>query len=88
MNNQFSNLGLFENKYLIISLVVGVFIQTIVVIVPGLANIFKLVPLNFIQWITTLIISILPIPIMELQKKVDGNRVMFSGTFSKSIDTF
>ena len=52
--------------------------QTIVVIVPELANIFKLVPLNQVQWIITLIISILPIPIMEVQKKV--NEVKFGKT--------
>ena len=63
--------GLFENKYLILSFIIGVFIQTIVVIVPVFANIFKLVPLNLTQWIITLIISILPIPIMELQKKIN-----------------
>ena len=75
MNNQFLKLGLFENKYLVLSLVAGIFIQTIVVIVPTFANVFKLVPLNLIQWIITLLISILPIPIMELQKKVDGSKI-------------
>lgn len=63
--------GIFENKYLIISFIIGIFIQTIVAIIPVLSNIFKLVPLNAKQWIITLIISILPIPIMELQKKVN-----------------
>lgn len=60
-----------ENKFLIGSFVLGIFVQTIVVIVPALANIFKLAPLNQTQWLITLIISILPIPIMELQKKVN-----------------
>ena len=57
------------------SFILGVFVQTIVVIIPTLADIFKLVPLNQTQWIITLMISILPIPIMELQKKV--NEVKF-----------
>ncbi len=60
-----------ENKFLIASFILGVFIQTIVVIVPTFAEIFKLVPLNQTQWIITLGISILPIPIMEVQKKVN-----------------
>ena len=64
-------IGIFENKFLIGSFILGVFIQTVVVLVPSLATIFKLVPLNQTQWIITLIISILPIPIMELQKKVN-----------------
>ena len=32
---------------------------------------FRSVPLNQTQWITTIVISFLPIPIMELQKKLD-----------------
>lgn len=75
MNNQFLKHGLFENKYIILSLIGGIFIQTIVVIVPMFASIFKLVPLDLTQWIITLGISILPIPIMELQKKFDTNKI-------------
>ena len=62
---------IFENKFLIGSFLLGVFIQTIVVLIPTFANIFNLVPLNKIQWLIVGIISILPIPIMELQKKVN-----------------
>lgn len=64
-------IGILENKYLIGSFVLGVFVQTIVVVVPSLASIFKLASLNQIQWLITLGISILPIPIMELQKKMN-----------------
>ena len=63
--------GIFENKYLIGSIILGIFVQTIVVIIPALADIFKLVPLNSMQWVITIAISLLPIPIMELQKKVN-----------------
>ena len=63
--------GIFENKFLIGSFVLGIFVQTVVVIVPTFANIFNLVPLNNIQWIIVAIISILPIPIIELQKKIN-----------------
>ena len=61
--------GILENKYLIGSFVLGVFVQTIVVLIPALAEIFNVVNLNSTQWLITLVISILPIPIMELQKK-------------------
>ena len=67
--------GLFENKYLIGSFFVGSFIQIIVVVIPFFANIFELTNLNLEQWLITLGISILPIPIMEMQKKV--NEVKF-----------
>ena len=61
----------FENKFLIGSFILGVFLQTIVVIVPAFATIFKLVPLTAEQGLITFIISILPIPIIELQKRIN-----------------
>ena len=63
--------GIFENKYLIGAFVLGTILTVIVVMVPMFAGIFKLVPLNGIQWIYTLGISILPIIIMEAQKKLN-----------------
>ena len=67
--------GILENKFLLGSFILGVFVQTIVAIIPMLANIFKLVPLNFIQWGITLLISIIPIPVIELQKKINASRL-------------
>lgn len=67
--------GILENKFLLGSFILGVFVQIIVVIIPMLANIFKLVPLNFIQWGITLLISIIPIPVIELQKKINASRL-------------
>ena len=63
--------GLFENKYLVGSFFLGIFIQAIVVVVPAFANVFEVVPLNLTQWIITVVISILPVPVIELQKKID-----------------
>ena len=63
--------GIMENKFLIGSFVLGILVQTIVVLIPQLAEVFKLVPLTSTQWIITLIISILPIPIVEVQKFLD-----------------
>ena len=64
--------GLFENKYLVGSFVLGIFIQTIVVVIPAFANVFEVVHLNLTQWIITVAISILPVPVIELQKKLDA----------------
>ena len=73
--------GIFENKFLIGSFILGGFLQTIVAIIPGIARIFKLVPLNLIQWAYVGIISILPIIIMEAQKYFSfGTAVSQSGT--------
>ena len=63
--------GFFENKYLLGSFVLGILVQVIVVIIPALANIFEVIPLNLTQWIITIGISLLPIPVIELQKKID-----------------
>ena len=63
--------GIFENKYLLGSFILGILIQGIVVVIPAFANVFEVVPLNITQWIITVAISILPIPVIELQKKID-----------------
>ena len=63
--------GIFENKYLIGSIILGIFIQVIVVLIPAIANIFEVTMLNKTQWLITIVISILPVPIMELQKKLN-----------------
>ena len=62
-------MGILENKYLIGSFVLGTILQVGVVVIPGISNYFKLVPLNNIQWLYTSLISILPIIIIEFQKK-------------------
>ena len=67
--------GLFENKYLVGSFVLGIFVQAIVVVVPAFAKVFEVVPLSLTQWIITIAISILPIPVIELQKKIDSKNL-------------
>lgn len=61
--------GLLKNRFLLLAFVFGTFIQIIVTIIPSIAKIFDVVPLNFTQWIYTLLISISPIFIMEIKKK-------------------
>ena len=65
-------IGILENKYLIGSFIIGILVQGIVVIIPSLAEIFNLVNLNQNQWLITLGISLLPIPIIEVQKKINN----------------
>ena len=67
--------GLFENKYLIGAFMLGTLLQVAVVMIPTFAEIFKLVPLNQTQWIYTIGISILPIIIMEAQKKLNEIKI-------------
>ena len=58
-----------ENKYLVGAFIVGALLQISVVMIPTFAQIFKLVPLTNTQWLYTGLISIIPLLIMEGQKK-------------------
>lgn len=72
--------GLFKNKYLIGAFLLGTLLQVGVVLIPYISSIFKVVPLNYNQWIIVIIISILPIFIIEGQKKI--NDLEFDKNFS------
>lgn len=61
--------GIFNNKYLIGAFLLGTALQVGVVCIPSVAQVFKLVPLNSMQWLYTALISISPIFIIEIQKK-------------------
>ena len=64
--------GLFENRYLVGAFVLGTLLQVVVVVISPLAQIFDVVPLNSVQWLMTATISILPVIIVELQKKFNA----------------
>ena len=63
--------GFLENKYLFGAFLLGTLLQIGVVVIPPIADLFKLVPLNGMQWMMTIGISILPLFIMEIQKKAN-----------------
>lgn len=63
--------GVLKNKYLVGAFILGAVLQIGVVLIKPLAESFNLVPLNTIQWLYTIGISLLPIIIMEIQKKVN-----------------
>ncbi len=67
--------GLFENKFLIGAVILGTLMQIIVVIIPKLAEIFSLKPLNIEQWLITIIISVMPVVLMEIQKAIQSSNV-------------
>ncbi len=66
--------GIFENKYLIGSFLLGSLLQIIVVIIPCFAKIFELTMLNKVQWLYTILISIVPIFIVEIEKAFKENQ--------------
>ena len=63
--------GILQNKYLILAFLGGVFLQTIVAIVPRFAELFKLTTLTSKQWLYTIAISFMPIVLMEAQKFIN-----------------
>ena len=74
--------GVFKNKYLIIAFVVGFILQIAVVVIPGFDFIFKVKNLNIKQWIITIIISLMPTLLIEIQKLM--NEIRFGKVLKKS----
>ena len=75
-------IGIFKNIYLIGAFALGLILQVSVVIIPQIARIFDVVKLNKIQWIYTILISISPIFILEIQKKI--NEIKFGKIIYKT----
>lgn len=57
--------------YLIGAVILGILMQSIVIVVPVFAKAFNVVSLNKEQWLIVTMISISPIVIMEGQKKIN-----------------
>ena len=66
-----SKIGLFSNIKLLLSFILCGFLQVVVISVKPLANIFKVVPLNAAQWSVVLVLSFLPIVLVEIQKSMN-----------------
>lgn len=64
--------GLFSNKYLIGAIIVGLFLQLIVIAIPSMQNAFKLQPLDVKAWLTAIALGMAPLIISELYKIFGG----------------
>lgn len=64
--------GLLSNKFLNLSFVVGFLLEAAVISIPSVAVLFSAVPLNPLQWLIVLLLSAMPIVIVELQKKINA----------------
>ncbi|WP_392486684.1 cation-translocating P-type ATPase [Haloimpatiens sp. FM7315] len=67
-------IGLFSNKYLIASIIFGIFLQDIIITVPFLANIFKVHDLNAIDWLFVSTLCLIPLLINEIVKAVKRSK--------------
>ena len=59
-----------SNKFLLMAFVVGVVLQCVVIMMPPLAGIFQVVPLNGEQWLFTEALALAPLPLVELEKAI------------------
>ncbi|MBS5969548.1 MAG: calcium-transporting P-type ATPase, PMR1-type [Clostridium perfringens] len=62
------SLGLFSNKYLVYSILLGIFLQVIIISISFIANIFKVTPLLLYDWILVILVSLIPFAINEILK--------------------
>ena len=69
-NDSIFNNNFFYNKFLLVSFIFGAIIQISVTLIPSIAKMFEVTSLNISQWTYTILISISPIFIMELKKKL------------------
>ena len=64
-------ISLFSNVYLVGAFIIGTAMQVGVVMLPALANIFKVQPLNEMQWGIVAALAFVPIVVVELEKWKD-----------------
>lgn len=65
-------IGLLSNMRMNLAFISGVFLQVAVIMLEPLNAVFHTVPMNGMQWGMTVILSLLPLFIMELQKQAAG----------------
>ncbi|GAA0124638.1 calcium-translocating P-type ATPase, SERCA-type [Clostridium sp. CTA-19] len=62
------SIGVFSNKYLISSIILGLLLQFLVITIPPIATLFGVYKLTLNDWIFVLLISLVPIIINEILK--------------------
>lgn len=72
-NQSIFKIGLFSNMKLLFAFLICMFLQISVVTITPLTAIFKVVSLDKIQWGFVLILSFVPIIVVEFQKKANHN---------------
>lgn len=63
-----TEIGFFTNPKLLLSFILCAFLQISVIMLPSAARIFSVTPLSAAAWCMVAILSLLPLPIVELQK--------------------
>lgn len=68
-DHSLSDIGFFTNRKLVFAFVLCAFLQISVIMFPFAAEIFSATPLSPTAWGVVAILSLLPLPIVELQKR-------------------
>ena len=66
---------LFNNKYLLFSVVISTFLMLVILVIPALRNIFRIPILTFTNIIEMIILILLPIVIVEIFKLFKINTI-------------
>lgn len=61
-------IGVFSNKYLAGSFIIGLFLQAVVIMVPSIAVVFKVFKLSGADWLVLLLLSFIPVIVNEMIK--------------------
>lgn len=64
-------INIFNNLYLIGAFCLGVILQVVVTVIPVVCDVFEVTTLNLAQWGIIAVISVLPVILIELQKKIN-----------------
>jgi Ca2+-transporting ATPase len=73
-NRSLSEIGVLSNSKLVISFIICALLQISVISIGPLARIFQVVTLSLRQWAIVLLLSITPIIVVELQKKLNSKK--------------
>ena len=65
-----ADIGFFTNPKLLFSFVICAFLQISVITIPFAAKIFSVTPLSVGAWCVVAILSLMPLPVVELQKRI------------------
>ncbi|HHU62601.1 MAG TPA: calcium-transporting P-type ATPase, PMR1-type [Clostridiales bacterium] len=65
--------GLLSNGYLLWAVAVSLALQLLVMLTPGLTRLFSIVQLNFQQWLAVVVLSLMPIAVVEILKLLKLN---------------
>ena len=75
--------GIFGNKFLLLSLVVGMLLQIMIISIPVIANIFKVTQLNLLDWDIVIIFSLIPFVVNEIIKVLTRGKKNENNNISK-----